>query len=173
MKILSYPNSSLTTKTIDWDFSQENSEQKLIAMASEMDKVLLKTPNGCALAANQVGYNHRFFLIRDSFASKNGLPMIIVNPIFTEDGEKMEAEEEGCLSFPGVTITTKRFQNINCEYQMVDGEKRTAKLNDFVARMFQHEIEHLDGKTFLDQINRVDRFRIISELKKRKMAGRA
>lgn len=171
MKILSYPNTALTTKTNPWDFSVPDSESKLVALALEMGKILDSTPQGVALAANQVGLSHKLFVIKEKFADENNLPTLIVNPEFVGLLSGNNMEQEGCLSFPGMLINIRRLNSILVGYQTVTGEMKSVTLHDFPARMFQHEIEHLNGKTFLEQVPRIDRFRVMAEMKKRKANG--
>lgn len=173
MKILSYPNPALTRKTEKWDFSRSESRDLLIAHGLNLSKVLEVTPNGVALAANQVGLPHRFFAVREDFADQNNLPTLIVNPEIVGLLSGNEVQQEGCLSFPGMLIDVRRLNSVLFGYQTIEGEIKSMTLSGFPARMVQHEVEHLDGKTFIDNVPRIERFRIMAEMKKRKAAGLA
>lgn len=173
MKILSYPNPVLTRKTDEWDFSRPESRDLLIAHGLNLAKVLEVTPNGVALAANQVGLPHRFFAVREDFADQNNLPTLLVNPTIVGLLSGNEVQQEGCLSFPGMLIDVRRLSSIMLGFQTIEGEIRSMTLSGFPARMVQHEVEHLNGKTFIDNAPRIERFRIMAEMKKRKAAGLA
>lgn len=173
MKILSYPHPSLTRKTEKWDFSRPDSKELLIAHGLNLGKVLESTPNGVALAANQVGLPHRFFAVREDFADQNNFPTLLVNPQIVGLLSGSEEQQEGCLSFPGMLIDVRRLSEVMFGFQTIDGEIRSMTLKGFPARMVQHEVEHLNGKTFIENVPRIERFRIMAEMKKRKSAGLA
>lgn len=172
MKILSFPHLALTTPTKKWDF-KETTRDELILIGIELLKTLEETPHGVALAANQVGLAHRLFVVKEDFADENGLPTLIVNPEIVGLLSGNNEQQEGCLSFPGMLINVRRLNQVLFGYQDVDGNVKSATLSNFPARMVQHECEHLDGKTFMGNMNRIDRFRIMAEMKKRKVAGLA
>lgn len=173
MKILSFPHPALTAPTKEWDFSRPESRDLLIAHGLNLTQVLDSTPHGVALAANQVGLPHRIFAVKEDFADQNNLPTLIVNPTTVGLLSGSEVMQEGCLSFPGMLLEVRRLNAILFGFQTVDGEIRSMTLTGFPARMVQHEVEHLNGKTFLESVPRIERFRIIAEMKKRKAAGRA
>ena len=174
MSILRFPHPILTRKTEPWDFSQEDSRAKLLIMSVRMLEILDNTPHGVALAANQIEHRPwRFFAVKYDFATNNGLKSLIVNPVVSPGPYGSEEDTEGCLSFPGFNLKVRRARNVLLTYQDIDGEKHVEELSGFPARMVQHEVEHLDGKTFLENIPRIDRFRVMAEMKKRKVAGLA
>lgn len=160
-KVLKYPNKILTTPTKDWDFNNDRSvlEERALAMLS-----LLETfPNGAALAANQAGFDTKMFVIKESLAEEYKIETAIVNPIIRPTTQTKKLVPEGCLSFPGININVKRFESLTCDYFTIDGIKKSVFLEDFGAQVFQHECEHLDGKLFIDNLDRISKYQIIGK----------
>jgi len=92
------------------------------------------------LAAPQIGYNVRMFVMLNE-----GKFIVIINPeIFTTKGEKRFLKE-GCLSRPGVSVRVPRFKRIKVKYTDADGETIERNFNNLNARIFQHELDHLNG----------------------------
>lgn len=168
MKLLSYPDRYLTTPTTDWDFTKESSKVELLFMDSDLRGVLEGEPSGIALAANQAGLDHRLFVVDFDFAEKNDIHPLVINPQWRIEDSDWQTENEGCLSFPGLQVEVKRQAKIFAKYQSIEGEFHERVLTGLVARMYQHECEHLDGETFLDHIPRIKRFQIMAEYRKRK-----
>jgi len=103
---------------------------------------------GIGLAANQVGITQRFFGIgHDSFDNFKK-PTILYNARMTKISEEVEIGEEGCLSFPGTYYNVYRAKEIEVEWQNMTGETLGAKLKGLEARVFQHELDHINGITF-------------------------
>ena len=166
MKILKYPNKNLTIPTVNWDFVGGN-KTELIQIADNMLTLLKTKPDGVALAANQAGYNIRMFVLDDKTASEYSLPQTIVNPVINPIEANLVEDREGCLSFPGLYFPIKRHNNISCDFYDIDGNKKIVILEGFVARVFQHECEHLDGKLYIDNLPRRERYQIIGRIKNR------
>jgi peptide deformylase len=82
--------------------------------------------------------------------------------------DETKEELEGCLSFPGIKIPVKRLLTIHAYWSDTYGEIHDQFLNNFTARMFQHECEHLDGTTFLRNINEKEAFKIHTIMRKAK-----
>jgi len=88
-------------------------------------------------------------------------PTVMINPTFTALSNVQEKGWEGCLSIPGIRALVPRYQSIQAQYTDEHGNPVEQVLEDFVARVFQHEADHLDGKVYLDRVeNSLD---IISE----------
>ena len=99
---------------------------------------------GIGLAAPQVGINQRLFV-----ADVGNGPMAIINPKITKTSGS-DVLEEGCLSIPEVTINIKRSQQITVEYMDEKGEIISMTCSELLARVIQHETDHLDGKLIVD-----------------------
>ncbi len=100
---------------------------------------------GCGLAAPQVGISKRVIVVDDG----EHPPMEMVNPVIVRHSGAVEAVEY-CLSVPDRGGKVIRAQQITVEYQDRNGNPCQAEYSDFYARIFQHEIDHLDGKLFTD-----------------------
>ncbi len=113
--------------------------------------------NGVGIAAPQVYESKRIFIIssrpnsRYPNAPELG-PIALINPEIIEFSEKKEKDWEGCLSIPGIRGLVPRHKNIKVKYLTQDGQKVENEFSDFVARIFQHELDHLDGIVFLDRM---------------------
>jgi peptide deformylase len=126
-----------------------------------------KESGGLALAHNQVSNDPlRCFIVDDKFTEY--LPKFVFNPWVVNCEKNVLSDDEGCLSFPGIYIAVERPKEIVVSYQTYVGNEERMKLCGEVARMFQHELDHLDGKLIVDHVDRKTRFKIHSELLKRK-----
>jgi peptide deformylase len=125
---------------------------------------------GVGLAAIQVGVDIRALIINipnddsDEQPKENNLE--IINPIFIEKSGK-EKHQEGCLSIPGIYEDIERAKHVKIEYQDRFGEKHTIEDDGFLAVAIQHEIEHLEGKVFIEKLSFIKRKKFEKEWKKR------
>jgi peptide deformylase len=128
-------------------------------------KKALKDLGGMGIAAPQLGLSRRLLLIhskpnkRYSHAPKSAL-MVLINPVFKAS---IDVEEgwEGCLSVPGLRGLVSRSLSVLVTYQDVLGETQELQLDGFLARIFLHEYDHLEGLTFLDRVE--DTTKLLSE----------
>ena len=120
--------------------------------------VTVKEANGVGIAAPQVAQPDRLFIV----ASRPNLryptaptmePTAMINPSILAHSDKTVKGWEGCLSIPGIRGEVPRFQAIEVEYTGRDGKLYKQELTDFVARIFQHELNHLDGIVFIDRVD--------------------
>lgn len=165
MKIFKYPNKYLTAETGEVDILEWN-DTDLPSLVETMKYIVNSDPNAVALAANQVGLPWRLFVVRKSFAENFRVPELLINPKIAASSVTKTEEIEGCLSFPGFSLPIKRYDSIVCRHTDLDGSEKSISLEGFPARVFQHEIEHLEGKTFLDNVDRMTKFRIIEKMRK-------
>lgn len=112
---------------------------------------------GVGIAAPQVGISKRFFILSSHSNDRypyapNVEPFVVINPEITGHGEMTETDWEGCLSVPGFRGQVLRYQSIDVRYQTREGETVATKLEGFLARVFQHELDHLDGVLFIDRV---------------------
>jgi peptide deformylase len=118
-------------------------------VVAEMRRVMFEL-RGVGLAAPQVGVPLRMMLVCPS--GEPGQEQVLINPqILTTDGTQVG--EEGCLSFPGIYGDVPRAQRLKLRYRDLDGATREMDLDGFVARIVQHEADHLDGKVFIDKMD--------------------
>ncbi len=101
--------------------------------------------NGVGLAAPQIGLNERWAVI-----NLNNDPYFIFNPEILESDEEI-LFEEGCLSLPGESHVTRRFNKVRVKYQEVDGRFRIRTLKGLEAIVYQHELDHLNGRLIRDE----------------------
>ena len=117
---------------------------------------------GIGLAAPQVGVSRRLLLVGDE--EGRGV-QVLVNPAISAQGGKVTAEE-GCLSLPGVFAQVTRSEWVTLEAQDLEGRPVAVTARGLRARVFQHEIDHLDGVLFIDRLEPVIRDRIKRRIKK-------
>lgn len=114
--------------------------------------------NGVGIAAPQVNESKRIFIIssrpnpRYPNAPELG-PIALINPEITSSSDEKEKGWEGCLSIPGIRGLVPRHKTIKVKYLTRDGQEVENEFSDFIARIFQHELDHLNGIVFLDRID--------------------
>ena len=138
-----------------------------------LDSTLLamRQGKGLGLAANHVGVNKRFFAIDLSYFYVIKEPVVIINPEIVEVTDSVTGEE-GCLSFPGLFLEVERPEKATVVGLDRDGQEITLEGNGLVARVLIHEIDHLDGKLFIDYLSKLKRGLIKGKLKKIKNGER-
>lgn len=123
---------------------------------------------GVGLAAPQVGLSLRFFV----YDSNDGTgPGAVANPVLT-DQEGEQVEEEGCLSIPGLWYVTTRAHRVRLSGQDLEGKSLSLEGEGLLARIFQHETDHLDGMLFIDRLPEEDRRRAMAEMRERDLGAR-
>lgn len=107
----------------------------------------MRVAPGVGLAAPQVGVLERIFTweVEDEFGT-------IINPVITKRSRKMYTDEEGCLSLPGLVYPVERHSGVRVEGLDEDGQPLEIDAEEHLARVFQHEIDHLDGVLFIDRL---------------------
>ncbi len=122
----------------------------IIAFIEEMRKTMIEA-KGVGLAANQVGKDLRIFIIDKKIADEYKVPDAYINPEITEYGKEADEMEEGCLSLPQVWLNLKRSKKVKLKAFDEHGEKIKIKARGFLARVFQHEYDHLCGTLIKDR----------------------
>ena len=117
---------------------------------------------GIGLAAPQVGISLRLMVVGHE---KTTGARAIVNPVIAEQGGEVTAEE-GCLSLPGIFASVTRAEWVRLEGQDLEGQPVSIKAKGLTARVFQHEMDHLDGVLFIDRLDAMTRDRIKRRIKK-------
>ena len=141
-------------------------------LAEQMLMTLYATGNGVGLAATQVGVLKRFIIIDiGEDDDEDYEPLMLFNPeILSAEGEAVA--EEGCLSMPNVTAEVKRPEKVVVDALNIHNEKVHIEADGLLARVLQHEIDHLNGVLFIDRIGGLKRQLLSSELKKLQQAER-
>ena len=136
------------------------------AIVSDMFTTLADT-NGVGIAAPQISESWRMMIIASRPSERYPYapemePVLMINPGFELLGETREKDWEGCLSIPGIRAKVPRYTDIKVTYTSIDGPQITLTFTGFIARVFQHEYDHLNGLVYLDRVeNNLD---IISEV---------
>jgi peptide deformylase len=158
LQILEYPDPRLRTRAQ----SVEVFDAALAKMASDMFETMYAAP-GVGLAATQVDF-HKRLIVMDVSEGKDA-PMVFCNPqLLSAEGSGVT--EEGCLSVPGIFDEVKRASNIRVRAQDVTGNVFEVELEDLAAVCLQHEMDHLEGKLFVDYLSDLKRERIRKKLDK-------
>ncbi|MFH1725613.1 MAG: peptide deformylase [Elusimicrobiota bacterium] len=119
--------------------------------------------NGVGLAAPQIGLSLRLSVI-DVKPEGESAPLVLINPeIVSHEGTMLE--EEGCLSVPGLYAKVKRYGKVRVRALDENGEPWERTGTGLLARAFQHEVDHLDGKLFVDHLGLVEKLRVAAILK--------
>ena len=150
---------SRATPVKDFDESLEH-------LAEEMMRVM-REAEGVGLAANQIGRLKRIFV-----AAYEDEEYAIVNPVIEERSETTEKDVEGCLSIPEIRVEVERPTAVTVSGQDPSGEPVRVEAEGLLARIFQHEMDHLDGVLILDRTDRESRKNAMREMRERMMDRR-
>ena len=137
-----------------------------------------KTITCVGIAANQIGYNYQIFIgMRElvteddaeeiekkeaELSSALGNPYadnydIYINPqIDRSDNKSIKLDEEGCLSIPGLMVARERYDKIKIRYYDINGKVNKMTLSGFLSKLFQHELDHLNGKLMIDDVEKIE-----------------
>ena len=159
LEILEFPDPRL--RTVAKPVTSVSDQTR--ALIDDMFETMYDAP-GIGLAATQVNVHERILVI--DVSEDNSQPLVFINP----EVEVLEAElgeyDEGCLSVPGFYETVRRPQRGSVSAMDRDGQPFTRELDGLLAICLQHEIDHLDGKLFVDYISPLKRQRIRKKLEK-------
>lgn len=134
----------------------ESVDKDIETLVSDMIETMEKN-DGAGLAAPQVGVSKRVIVLRADLDGQQILSLI--NPRIIKKGKEKEIGEEGCLSFPGIILNIKRFKDINVEAMNIDGMTIIFKANGLLARVLQHEIDHINGLPFFNRLSIIDKIK--------------
>ena len=148
------------------DFIEEI-DLNFVEFVEKMAATMYAIDNGVGLAAPQVGINKRLFII--DFGK--GLT-VYINPEIISSSPLTSVEEEGCLSLPEITAVVERSVSVEVKYFDMEGNVIEEELDEFAARAFQHELDHLDGILFIDRVKPAILVPLSGKLKEIKKIGR-
>ena len=161
-KILKFPDQDLRIKAKP----VESFDDELKTLTDDMFETM-HSVNGIGLAATQIGVAKQVAVI-DVSPEKNE-PLVIVNPVIQIlDPSKTEDYDEGCLSVPGFFEKISRPSDIKLTYQYLNGKKQEIKPEGLLTKVVQHELDHLNGRLFVDHISELKRRRIRNKIVKQK-----
>jgi peptide deformylase len=159
-KILTYPHPVLRQKAE----SITTFDEELQTLIQDMAETMYQAP-GVGLAANQIGIPRRLVVVDRSTGENERAYLALVNPEITA-GEGSVADEEGCLSVVECYAKVKRFRKIHVSAQDMKGNPLEFDAEDRLARIIQHEVDHLLGTLFIDHLSSLKRALYKKKLKK-------
>lgn len=136
-------------------------DDSLKLFVQEMFTTLEKS-GGIGLAAPQTGHNIRLFIVR----LEDSDDMVFINPEILQTSETLCVMEEGCLSIPKIYEKVSRPKEVTVQYVNINGKKQIIKADGLLARVIQHEYDHLNGVLFLDRIGEEARNKAIAKFEK-------
>ena len=139
----------LHQEPLTWIFDPPQADPKLMYMIMLENMVY---HYGLGLSANQIGMPVKVFAMR---IDESDNAIVCFNPEIVEESEEMIMMTEGCLSFPSLYLNKRRPKELNVRYQNAAGDFITAHFEDLAARVFHHEMDHMVGKTFLDEVSKI------------------
>jgi peptide deformylase len=161
LPIVKYPEPVLQEATSEVTSFDEN----LRELAANMVATMHDAP-GIGLAAPQVGRSERLAVVDLSVGEEPEALLVLVNPRVVEEHGEIR-DEEGCLSFPDVSLIVPRPQRVVIEAQNLDGKPFRIEAEELMARCLHHEVDHLDGVLFLDRVSPLKRDLTRRRIKKR------
>ena len=115
----------------------------------------MKKYGGIGLSANQVGLPFNMFVLGDHPEIEKGLKMTCFNPMIISSSVEEETMKEGCLTFPFVFLNITRPRKVVVKYEDENGDLKEGSLDGMISRVFQHEYDHMLGKTFVDGVSKM------------------
>jgi len=144
-KLIKETDPILSTPSTAWDWDKDGEAAEL---SHAMLKIMFEN-NGIGLAAPQIGISKRILVMGNPTLS-----FVCVNPeIISADG--LSTAQEGCLSFPGLWLNVNRQESITVQYQDVIGRSHQREFKGLQARVFQHELDHLNGISFTSHVGKL------------------
>ena len=143
----------------------DNIDDSLITLTEDMIETMYDS-SGLGLAANQIGRTSDFFVIDVGIEQEKRDPVVIINPVITASEDEVMGEE-GCLSIPDIFAEIKRAQHVEVKGYDLRGNEVRYEAEGFLARAFQHEMDHLKGGLFWDNLSKAKRDMLKRKFKKK------
>ena len=145
-----------------------NDKETILKLLEDM-KETRKLADGCGLAAPQGGVNLNIVIVdgrdlSDTYDYLHDFVRVMINPVVLEESEETCEYSEGCLSVPGIYAEVTRPSKIKVEYYNENLEKVVEEFDKFGCRMVQHELSHLEGNLFVDEVSPIRRKMIARKL---------
>jgi peptide deformylase len=167
LKIYKYGDDVLKLKAKE----VENLDGKIAQLVDRMSRTMHQTYSAIGLAAPQVGESLRLSVIDLSMGENKDDQILLINPEILEV-EGSETGDEGCLSFPGISLTVNRAARIFLKNFDMNGKEVRQEIDGFLARVIQHEIDHLNGTLIVDRVSSLKRQFVKKEIKRLKKDGK-
>mmetsp|Transcript_4837 Transcript_4837/g.14655 ORF Transcript_4837/g.14655 Transcript_4837/m.14655 type:complete len:238 (+) Transcript_4837:842-1555(+) len=149
LEIVKYPHPALRAASVEIGTSELDAAATLSRRMLE----LMYEANGVGLAAPQVGINKRLMVFNPEGKKERWLDeVVLINPRIVASADGKETDVEGCLSFPGMSGNVERSKWVKVEAMNTKGKPVKKKYSGWVARIFQHEYDHLDGVVYVDRV---------------------
>lgn len=132
----------------------------LTELIQSMFKIMYKY-NGVGLAANQIGVNKKIFVY-----NYNNESNYLINPELIAESSETESKNEGCLSIPSLSCNVKRTKNITIKAYDINNNEYYKDVSGYLAKIYLHELDHLNGRLYLDRLSYKDKFNLIYNYKK-------
>ena len=143
----------------------DNIDDNLVTLTENMIETMYKA-SGLGLAANQVGVSSGLFVIDVAIEREKRDPVVIINPVITASEDEILGEE-GCLSIPEMFAEVKRAQRVEVKGHDLNSNEVRYEAEGFLARAFQHEMDHLNGVLLWDNLSKVKRDILKRKFKKK------
>ena len=163
LKLYEYPHPVLKQKTEN----VEKVDKEVQKLLDDMLETMYVT-NGVGLAGNQVGKLLRVVVVDCAGKDEPPNPIKLVNPEIIAHSDVKVLHSEGCLSVPREYADVERYESVTVRYLDENGKEQTKTADGLLAIAFQHEIDHLDGKLFIDYLSQFKRHRLLHHLEKRR-----
>jgi len=159
LRVIKYGNPILRRKAEHVETIDDSVKQLIAGMID-----MMRLEEGIGLAAPQVAQSISLLVVDESLIFEDGKPSAYINPeILASEGESVI--EEGCLSIPGIREEVKRPEKITVRYTSANGDVMERQVDGLLARVLQHEIDHLNGVLFIDRISSLKKQLLRRQLK--------
>jgi peptide deformylase len=148
----------------------KNIDEEIVKLRQYMIDTMHESSNAIGLAAPQVGESLQLSVIDLSRGTDENEMFVLINPEILEV-EGSDFDEEGCLSFPGISVPVKRSTRIFLKNYDLDGKEIKMEIEGYMARVIQHEIDHLEGTLIIDRISPLKRQMMKKDIKRLKKNG--
>ena len=166
LSILRYPHDILLTESEEVRAITPDLER----LVKDMIETMHAAP-GVGLAANQVGVTKKIAVVDLSCGEDPSQVLVLLNPRILENSASYDDDDEGCLSLPGFTERVRRPERCLIEAMGLDGKVRTIEGKRLMARAFNHELDHLLGRLFIEHLSPLKRRLIKKKVQKRIRSG--
>jgi len=143
----------------------KNISDDLVALSNDMIETMFEAP-GAGLAANQIGVSRQLIVVDLGIGTDKANPIVVINPVITASEDEMLGEE-GCLSIPDIFAEVKRAMRVEMKGVDLKGNDVRYEVEGYLARAFQHEMDHLNGILFWDNLGKIKRDLLKRRFKKK------